>query len=29
MPRVTFLLRLSEFGVDTFRQTEVELSTSP
>jgi predicted HTH domain antitoxin len=25
MPRVTFLLRLSEFGVDTFRQTETEL----
>ena len=26
MPRVTFLLRLSEFGVDAFRQTETELS---
>ena len=26
MPRVAFLARLSEFGVDTFRQTEAELA---
>jgi predicted HTH domain antitoxin len=26
MPRVPFLLRLSEFGVDTFTQSEAELA---